>query len=243
MSDGYVMIPIDILMDSMVSPTALRVWAYLAHRQGQNDHCWPSLERIGTDLGLSRNTCRAAITCLSTNNLIEAKKPERFGRGKATEYQIKGSKINPFSDEKGSKNDPFNNKKGSKFDKKRVKNCTPIRTSNNNHSTTGAFDRFWSSWPKKVAKAAAKKAWAKLSPDEVLLEQILEALDRQKRSDQWTRDGGQYIPYPATWLRGRRWEDETPTQPGKIDLTDPETWGVTEAEARAALGLLQETTP
>jgi hypothetical protein len=31
-----------------------------------------------------------------------------------------------------------------------------------------------------------------------------------KNSQQWTKDGGQFIPMPATWLNGRRWEDETP---------------------------------
>ncbi len=43
--------------------------------------------------------------------------------------------------------------------------------------------------------------------DEATLSTILAALERDKRSDQWQRDGGQYIPYPATWLHDRRWED------------------------------------
>ena len=37
---------------------------------------------------------------------------------------------------------------------------------------------------------------------------LLDAVEAQKRSPQWTRDGGQFIPYPATWLNQRRWEDE-----------------------------------
>lgn len=37
---------------------------------------------------------------------------------------------------------------------------------------------------------------------------MLKAIEVQKKSDQWQRDNGQYIPYPATWLNGRRWEDE-----------------------------------
>ena len=32
------------------------------------------------------------------------------------------------------------------------------------------------------------------------METLLSALEMQKRSDQWQRDSGQYIPYPATWL-------------------------------------------
>ena len=39
---------------------------------------------------------------------------------------------------------------------------------------------------------------------------MIDAVEKQKKTDQWTRDGGQYIPHPATWLNQRRWEDEIP---------------------------------
>lgn len=71
-----------------------------------------------------------------------------------------------------------------------------------------SFERFWAAYPKKTAKAQALKAWNKLKPDEGLIDKILWSLERQKRSVQWTKDGGQYIPYPATWLNSKRWEDE-----------------------------------
>jgi len=34
-------------------------------------------------------------------------------------------------------------------------------------------------------------------------------LEVQKRSPQWKKDGGQYIPHPVTWIHGERWKDET----------------------------------
>lgn len=70
------------------------------------------------------------------------------------------------------------------------------------------FGRFWAAYPKKKAKADAEKAFRVLKVDEDLLSTILLALEKQKRSPDWTKEGGQYVPYPATWLRGRRWEDE-----------------------------------
>ena len=70
------------------------------------------------------------------------------------------------------------------------------------------FDRFWAVYPRKIAKADAKKAFAKISPDEDLLQKMIKALERDKRSSQWTKDKGQFIPYAATWLNGQRWEDE-----------------------------------
>lgn len=74
------------------------------------------------------------------------------------------------------------------------------------------FAAFWEAYPKKAGKAAALKAWNKLAPDVVLQEQMGKALEVQKQSQQWRKDGGQFIPMPATWLNGRRWEDEVQTQ-------------------------------
>lgn len=72
------------------------------------------------------------------------------------------------------------------------------------------FEKFWTAYPKKVAKKAAGQAFEKLNPGPELLDDILTALDRQKQAQQWQRDGGQYVPNPTTWLNGRRWEDEMP---------------------------------
>lgn len=82
------------------------------------------------------------------------------------------------------------------------------------HSTTPVskneerFNRFWEVYPKKVGKGAARKSWDKRKPSEELTAQMIAAVRRQAQSDQWRRDGGQYIPNPATWLNQERWEDE-----------------------------------
>lgn len=74
------------------------------------------------------------------------------------------------------------------------------------------FSHFWQAYPRKVAKAAAEKAWKKLKPDHALMALILKALEAQKRTEAWTKDNGAFIPHPATWLNQRRWEDELPQQ-------------------------------
>lgn len=75
------------------------------------------------------------------------------------------------------------------------------------------FARFWFAYPKKRNKPAAQKAWTKLTPDAELTESLLAALERWKSTADWQRDDGQYIPYPASWLNGRRWEDELHAEP------------------------------
>lgn len=67
------------------------------------------------------------------------------------------------------------------------------------------FDAFWAAYPKKINKQGAQRAFAKV---DVPIETLLQAVETQRRSRQWTEAGGQYIPYPATWLNQRRWEDE-----------------------------------
>ena len=95
---------------------------------------------------------------------------------------------------------------------------TPPTPSNEDGETTkmqGQFDRFWATYPKKTAKQNALKAWQKLNPDDKLTEEILLALEQQKKSVQWQKDNGQFIPYPATWLNGKRWEDIIDPEDGK----------------------------
>lgn len=70
------------------------------------------------------------------------------------------------------------------------------------------FDQFWGKYPKKRSKGQAEKAWVKISPNETLFEQIVSSLDNARASPEWMKEGGQYIPYPASWLNAKGWEDE-----------------------------------
>jgi len=72
------------------------------------------------------------------------------------------------------------------------------------------FDKFWDAYPKKRSMGQAEKAWIKINPDDELLGVILSSLERWKRSKEWLKDGGQFIPYPSTWLNAKGWEDELP---------------------------------
>lgn len=73
--------------------------------------------------------------------------------------------------------------------------------------SNASFDAFWSAYPKKVGKKAALSAWLK-AKDKPTIEDVLTAITAQKRSEQWTADGGRYIPNPATWINQGRWDDD-----------------------------------
>jgi len=70
------------------------------------------------------------------------------------------------------------------------------------------FETFWKAYPKKKSKVQAEKDFAKINPNEELLATMLASIELAKKSQDWQKDAGQFIPHPATWLNGRRWEDE-----------------------------------
>ena len=69
------------------------------------------------------------------------------------------------------------------------------------------FEQFWKEYPRKIKKGDARKAWEQtksIRPDNAA---ILAALKAAKNCEQWRKDNGMFIPYPATWLRAECWED------------------------------------
>ena len=67
------------------------------------------------------------------------------------------------------------------------------------------FDRFWSVYPRKVAKGDARKAFNKVIKT-VPLHVLIDSVEKHKKSEQWKDP--KFIPHPATWLNGERWEDD-----------------------------------
>ena len=77
------------------------------------------------------------------------------------------------------------------------------------------FDDFWKLYPRKIGKQEAKKAWERHNGNRPPLETILSKIEILKKSEQWSKQGGQYIPHPATWLNRGGWDDEC-----KIDIKE-----------------------
>ena len=69
------------------------------------------------------------------------------------------------------------------------------------------FEAFWKSYPRRVAKGDARKAWEKATKREPeLLAKCLAALAWQVVQNEW--DGGKYTPHPSTYLNQERYDDE-----------------------------------
>lgn len=77
------------------------------------------------------------------------------------------------------------------------------------------FLRFWSTYPRKTGKGKAWEKYQIAAENDVLppIDELVSIVERHAETDKWTKDGGQFIPHPATWLYQRCWEDELDAKP------------------------------
>ena len=87
-----------------------------------------------------------------------------------------------------------------------------VGASSSQSKTEELFTKFWQAYPKKRDRPRARKSFFKIKNLPDVFSHLMKGLEQQKASADWQKDGGQYIPYPSTWLNGERWEDELPTQ-------------------------------
>lgn len=95
-------------------------------------------------------------------------------------------------------------------------------SSSSSQTLSARFARFWAGYPKKISRGDAEKAWKGIrpEPDDPLTDAICAAVARAKTSLQWRKDGGQFIPHPANWLRAKGWEDVHAVEPGHRTWSD-----------------------
>lgn len=86
-----------------------------------------------------------------------------------------------------------------------------------------AFNTFWAEYPKKVNKKGCLKSFIKIKNLKEEMPLIMASLERFKKSKDWLKDNGQFIPYPTTFINQERWKDEQEEtrddQLNKIDMT------------------------
>lgn len=75
------------------------------------------------------------------------------------------------------------------------------------------FDEFWIAYPRKVAKAVARKAFMRLTEQQQL--DACKAIDEHCLYWKTKETELEFIPHPATWLNQERWEDELVIEPKK----------------------------
>lgn len=88
---------------------------------------------------------------------------------------------------------------------KKDKNKTPIPPKGADYPSD--FLEFWKLYPLKKGKAIAYKKF-QTAIKKVTLDAMLHSIAEQKTWREWTKDGGKFVKYPATWLNQECWDDE-----------------------------------
>jgi hypothetical protein len=90
------------------------------------------------------------------------------------------------------------------------KAATPLKD-NNYIYLLAQFEKFWSLYPEKKSKQNAWQAFQQLNPDQLLINRIFQALEKQIHHRQMKQFNSEWSPpwkYPVNWLNQRCWEDE-----------------------------------
>lgn len=84
----------------------------------------------------------------------------------------------------------------------------PVKKAKDGIFAYDGFDAFWSAYPdckRKYAKSKCREKWRAKGLANRKAE-VMDGLARWKRTDEWTKDGGAFIPAPEVWLNQERWE-------------------------------------
>ena len=203
----------------------LHVFMFLLLKSNWKDTSWngiallpgqlvTSVKSICEATSLTPRSVRTCINRLKSTSTITTKTTNKYTLitiDKWASYQIE-------DDETTNKTTSIATNERQTNDKQTTTAKEYIRKKEVKNKEEGKFNAFWESYPKKVSKPVALKAWNKINPDDCLLDTIMKALEKQKTWQQWTKDNGQYIPNPATWLNQEKWNDKPP-ELSLLDLT------------------------
>lgn len=179
-------------------PATKIVLLVLANRADDLGQCWPSHQSISEEADQSPRSIRRRLDELEQVKLIERKRRRRA----STIYTLKMP---------GLRTATAGHSRNLRTAKLELRTATAgrqepsILTHTKKDSPSSAddgFSKFWESYPRKVAKKAAEKAFAR-AIKETTLEQMLAALAIDKQD--WKEE--RFTPHPATWLNQGRYLD------------------------------------
>ncbi len=187
-----------------LSPKTFKIWINVLCLAARYGGVLPNSTDVSFALRVSLDKAIALLTLLHSKGLLDCKEgvysPHRWSD---RQFKSDGSteRVKRFRERSSNVSETAN-----ATGPEQNRTDTPIVPKGTTY--TPAFEEFWKSYPRATGKGAAFKAWKAAKPNPDILTAMLVAIDIQKKSEQWTRSNGQFIPNPATWINQRRWEDE-----------------------------------
>jgi len=185
------------LLDANISHKAVRIYALIArYADNQTLTAWPARGTLAARAKCTIKSVDRAITELISVGALEKELRRDESGQQSSLYTLRRMRGATKTTQGGRQN---SHRGGDKIDPLTITSeLEPVKS-----MYSKAFEEFWHHYPHKVDKARARKAFGKIDVKKLLL--VIEG------ADQFAHDPNlparAYIPYPATWLNGERWED------------------------------------
>jgi hypothetical protein len=156
------------------------------------------LNKASEELAMSIRSIRTILAFLKTSQNLTIKTTNKFSVISIVNWDI--------YQQTETTNDNQNDKPPTSY-----RQATDNKQTHKHKSTkeyTSDFLQFYDAYPKHIGREPAWKAWQKLNGSRPNLSTLITKINEMKKSEDWTKDNGKFIPHPATWLNQKRWEDE-----------------------------------
>jgi len=193
------------VLDAEISDRAVRIYAILArYADSETGKCFPSRETLA-----KRARCHWRSIDRAIQELIEIGAIEKHHRKDGDSYQSNLYVVRRVLTGQSGGTDtgvtgvltPQSPPTDTGGNLTRTTELEPL----NREPLNEKFAQFWSLYPRRVGKTAAKKAFDK-AVDSVGLETVLDGVKRFA-SDPYLPET-KFIPHPSTWLNEGRWDDD-----------------------------------
>ena len=213
----YAILTADVRYDKTLKPLARLLFAEITALCNKEGYCWASNQYFADLYEVDKTTVSGWIGQLKTRGYITVQLEYKEGSKQILNRYIKinGEGIDEMI------NTPLQNDVYP-IDQKTKVNTTVNTTKNITVNSIGDFDSFWTFYPRKAGKEAARKAWAKLRPDEHIMQLILDNVRERVEKGEWRKDNQSFILHASTYLNQKRWEDEVLDQQTQ-KRTDPDS--------------------
>ena len=215
----YAIIPANVRYDKDLPPNAKLLYGEITALCNEKGYCWATNNYFASLYSVGKRSITGWISTLEKKGFINLEFIRENGnkaysrrliriQGGIEKNHTPGKNLlggiekicyTPIEKICQENNTPFNN----------TSDNTPLPPKGEGDAS---FDKFWAAYPKKVSKPQAMRSWKKIKPNAEALGTIMAAIEVAKESADWKKEGGKYIPYPATWLNNRRWEDVQETK-------------------------------
>lgn len=178
----------------------------LADRHNPDHGCFPSIATIVRDTGISKSSVHRNLAVLQHKGLISREAAFRDNKSQTSnryffsfERVSQGNpshvSLTPLSVSQQHPNEPVIDK--------------PVKEQDIDLRSTYLFEEAWESYPRKIGKGAARKAWTKACKKKHDLDLQKSILDYSKSVE---GEDKKFIPHLATWLNQERWDDVIETE-------------------------------